>query len=174
MLPGLGFLALVYLYVKQQQRCPPLAACHLQQTLTASLWAGFLLVVANALIILLGGYTAPSTWTLAILYFTVCHSTLVAWAVVLLTYLLPPAEIYGNLWRGDLTRNQAIFIGVGTTLFFHRLCAGPSSVLSLRLRRRPVSKPGLDGQPQRDGGRLRVRPGARLRQLLIQRAGKHP
>jgi polyferredoxin len=40
------------------------------------------------------------------------------WAVVLLTYLLPPAEIYGNLWHGELTRHQAIFIGVGTTLFF--------------------------------------------------------
>ena len=38
------------------------------------------------------------------------------WAVVLLTYLLPPAEVYGNLWRGTLTRNQALFIGVGTVL----------------------------------------------------------
>lgn len=40
------------------------------------------------------------------------------WAVVLLTYLLPPAEIYGNLWRGTLTGNQTRFIGVGTLLFF--------------------------------------------------------
>ena len=38
------------------------------------------------------------------------------WAVVLLTYLLPPAEIYANLWHGSLTRNQALFIGVGTFL----------------------------------------------------------
>ena len=81
-LPGLGFLALAYLYVEQRQRCPPLAACHLQQTLTASLWAGFLLVITNALIILLGGYTAPSTWTIVILYFTICHSTLVMFGMI--------------------------------------------------------------------------------------------
>lgn len=40
------------------------------------------------------------------------------WAVVLLTYLLPPAEVYGNLWQGTPTRNQAIFIGVATLAFF--------------------------------------------------------
>jgi len=39
------------------------------------------------------------------------------WAVALLTYLLPPAEVYGNLWNGTLTRNQAIFLGVATFLF---------------------------------------------------------
>ncbi|MFP4559978.1 MAG: 4Fe-4S binding protein [Thiohalorhabdus sp.] len=39
------------------------------------------------------------------------------WAVVLLTYLLPPATVYGNLVTADLTRNQALFIGVATTLF---------------------------------------------------------
>lgn len=38
------------------------------------------------------------------------------WAVVLITYLLPPSEIYGNLFSGQLTRNQAVFIGVGTFL----------------------------------------------------------
>ncbi|MBI4755770.1 MAG: 4Fe-4S binding protein [Betaproteobacteria bacterium] len=36
------------------------------------------------------------------------------WAVVLLTYLLPPAEVYGNLLAATPTRNQALFIGVGT------------------------------------------------------------
>jgi len=36
------------------------------------------------------------------------------WAVVFLTYLLPPAEVYGNLFGGTLTRNQALFIGVFT------------------------------------------------------------
>ncbi len=36
------------------------------------------------------------------------------WALVLLTYLLPPIEIYGNLVTGELTRNQALFLGVAT------------------------------------------------------------
>lgn len=39
------------------------------------------------------------------------------WAVVLLTYLLPPATVYGNLVALDPSRNQALFIGVATTLF---------------------------------------------------------
>ena len=39
------------------------------------------------------------------------------WAVALLTYLLPPAEIYGNLVRGKLTLRQSLFIGVATLAF---------------------------------------------------------
>ncbi|MFK5986378.1 MAG: 4Fe-4S binding protein [Pseudomonadota bacterium] len=39
------------------------------------------------------------------------------WAVVLLTYLLPPAEIYSNLINGELTRNQFTFIYVATMVF---------------------------------------------------------
>lgn len=40
------------------------------------------------------------------------------WAVVLLTYLLPPAEIYGNLWHATLTRHQAIFLIAASCAFF--------------------------------------------------------
>lgn len=36
------------------------------------------------------------------------------WAVVLLTYLLPPAEIYGNLLNAELTFRQGLFISVAT------------------------------------------------------------
>ena len=36
------------------------------------------------------------------------------WAVVLLTYLLPPAEIYANLFSGQLTLRQSLFIGAAT------------------------------------------------------------
>ncbi len=39
------------------------------------------------------------------------------WAVVLLTYLLPPSEIYSNLITANLTRNQLTFIAVATILF---------------------------------------------------------
>lgn len=38
------------------------------------------------------------------------------WAVGLLTYLLPPQEIYSNLLHAELTRNQFIFISVATVL----------------------------------------------------------
>lgn len=38
------------------------------------------------------------------------------WAVVLLTYLLPPAQVYGNLFAGELTRNQTIFLTAATVV----------------------------------------------------------
>ncbi|MDD5330816.1 MAG: hypothetical protein PHX38_12510 [Sulfuricella sp.] len=79
--PGLAFLALLWLYLRRPPATPPLAVCHLRQAISASLWAGALLVFANVLIILLGGYSAPSTWVVVILYFTTCHSTLVLFGV---------------------------------------------------------------------------------------------
>jgi polyferredoxin len=39
------------------------------------------------------------------------------WALTLLTYLLPPQEIYRNLLSASLTRNQAIFLSVATLAF---------------------------------------------------------
>lgn len=39
------------------------------------------------------------------------------WAVTLLTYMLPPDVIWGNLVHASLTPNQARFIGVGTLVF---------------------------------------------------------
>ncbi len=48
---------------------------------------------------------------LAVLFFSLL------WAVSLLTYLLPPAEVWGNLFTASLTRNQFIFISVATVLF---------------------------------------------------------
>lgn len=39
------------------------------------------------------------------------------WAITLLTYLLPPDVIWGNLVHGTLTANQARFLGVGTLIF---------------------------------------------------------
>ncbi|MEW5943585.1 MAG: hypothetical protein AB1710_07020 [Pseudomonadota bacterium] len=80
--PGLAFFILLALYLRRGKEAPPLASCHLRQTVSASLWAGGLLVVANLAIILLGGYTAPSTWVIVILYFTTAHSTLVLLGVM--------------------------------------------------------------------------------------------
>jgi uncharacterized Tic20 family protein len=82
LLPGLAFLALLALWARHRHAAPFLARCHLRQTIAASLWAGGLLIVANAAIILLGGYHQPSTWVVAILYFTVFHSTLVLLGVL--------------------------------------------------------------------------------------------
>ncbi len=64
------------------------------------------------------GTPAPSDaryWLLAI-PFALAFAFL--WAVALLTYLLPPAEVYSNLFHLTPTRNQALFIGAATVALF--------------------------------------------------------
>jgi polyferredoxin len=61
------------------------------------------------------GVTPHRAWWLLTMLAVVFFSFL--WALALLTYLLPPAEIYGNLFSGDLSRNQTLFIGVATLVF---------------------------------------------------------
>jgi hypothetical protein len=97
LLPGISFLILLYLALRAGPDTPPLAKAHLSQTVAASLWAGGLLVVVNALILLLGGYTGAHTWVPVILYFTVCHSTLVLLGVVGLAKAMA-----GQCWRYPL------------------------------------------------------------------------
>lgn len=82
LLPGLAFIALLVVYLRNIHTAPALAVCHLRQTLSASLWAGVLLLVANSLIVLLGGYQSPHTWMVVVLYFTTCHATLVLLGVL--------------------------------------------------------------------------------------------
>jgi len=53
-------------------------------------------------------------WPLTLLAVLVFAFT---WSVSLLTYLLPPFEIYHNLLNNELTRNQALFIGIASTAF---------------------------------------------------------
>jgi hypothetical protein len=77
LLPGLAFVLLLIVYVRQIKLAPPLAVCHLRQTMSASLWAAVILIMVNSLILVLGGYAAAWTWVIVILYFTLCHSALV-------------------------------------------------------------------------------------------------
>jgi ferredoxin-type protein NapH len=55
-----------------------------------------------------------AVWWLAVALAALVFALL--WAVTLLTYLLPPAEVWGNLIHGTPTRNQALFLGVATFL----------------------------------------------------------
>ena len=82
LLPGVAFLALLWLYFRQTAATPPLAVCHLRQTVSATIWAGALLVTTNLLIVATGGYASPGTWAVVILYFTTCHSALLLLGVV--------------------------------------------------------------------------------------------
>ena len=47
-----------------------------------------------------------------------CLMAAFTWAITLLTYLLPPATIWGGLLTGTLTPNQTRFLVVGTAVFF--------------------------------------------------------
>jgi hypothetical protein len=80
--PGLAFLALLWLARRHAGSSNPLTRCHLRQTVVVSLWAGLLLVAVTLLIVLLGGFEAPATWVVLILYFTCCHSALVLFGVL--------------------------------------------------------------------------------------------
>jgi len=76
LLPGLAFVVLLVLWWRKRDAAPAIAAAHLNQAVSASLWAGVLLVIANAAVIVLGGYQGAQLWVVAILWFTVFHSTL--------------------------------------------------------------------------------------------------
>lgn len=77
LLPGLGFMLLLLLYWKKHKQVSALNLNHLQQTISASIWGGILIIVVNALIILLGGYDGAYTWMIAVIYFTLVHSTFI-------------------------------------------------------------------------------------------------
>lgn len=50
-------------------------------------------------------------------FFALCATFGFLWAITLLTYLLPPAEIWGGLLAGTLTPNQARFLIAGSVIF---------------------------------------------------------
>lgn len=95
--PGLAFVALVIVYLRKMQAAPPLARCHLRQTMAASIWAGITLIVINLLIIAFGGYKASYTWMFVVLYFTACHSTFIFLGMVGLAKAMA-----GKPWRYPL------------------------------------------------------------------------
>ncbi|OGT90535.1 MAG: hypothetical protein A2286_06225 [Gammaproteobacteria bacterium RIFOXYA12_FULL_61_12] len=95
--PGFAFALLLLLFLHRRRDVPPLARSHLEQTLSASLWAGLLLILVASLILVLGGMHGAHTWVILILYFTLCHSTLVVFGA----YGLAKA-MAGQCWRYPL------------------------------------------------------------------------
>jgi len=64
------------------------------------------------------GTSAPTDTRYWLLALFLALAFAVLWAVALLTYLLPPAEVYSNLFHLTPTRNQALFIGTATGVLF--------------------------------------------------------
>lgn len=97
LVPGLCFLALLWLYFRHRVTGSALARCHLRQTVAASLWGGVILVVVNALILLGGGWQSAHVWMYVIIYFTVGHSSLILLGMVGLAKAMA-----GQSWRYPL------------------------------------------------------------------------
>lgn len=76
-LPGLAFVAQLLLWRQTRTRCLAFAVAHSRQGIIASITAGVLLTLITGLIIAIGGLNSPYTWVVLILYFTLCHTTLI-------------------------------------------------------------------------------------------------
>ena len=79
--PGIAFAVLVLLRVRNRQ-VPPLARCHLRQTVAVSLWAGGLLGVFSVVMVVVAGYEVAHTWMIVALYFITVHSLFVLLGMV--------------------------------------------------------------------------------------------
>ena len=101
LLPGIAFIVLCFLYAKHSRTGSALTRCHLKQTVITSLWAGFLIVIVNAVILLFGGYTQVWTWVVLIIYFTAIHSTLVLLGVLGLARALAGKHFHYPLSRAQ-------------------------------------------------------------------------
>ena len=97
LLPGVAFIWLWWLYRQHAATASPMARCHLLQTLAASIWAGVLLLPLTLLTFAVGGFDSIGAWTVAIIYFTTCHASLVLLGVFGLTKAMA-----GQLWRYPL------------------------------------------------------------------------
>ena len=81
-LPGLGFLLQILLWHQTRSLCLAFASAHARQSVLASITAGVLLTAVTGLILFIGSWTSPYTWVVLILYFTLCHTTLILLGVV--------------------------------------------------------------------------------------------
>jgi uncharacterized Tic20 family protein len=88
LLPGLGFLLLLILFVMFQNHSSKLVHNHLQQALRASVYAGLMLILVGACILLFGDLAHVGTWIFFILYILCVHSVFILLGVVALTRAL--------------------------------------------------------------------------------------
>jgi uncharacterized Tic20 family protein len=94
LIPGLGFVLMLALYLIKRKHCDAFTLNHLQQTVFASIWAAALIVLVNGVILLIGGYQNPMVWVVVILYFTTVHASFIFMGVFGLIKALA-----GQCWR---------------------------------------------------------------------------
>jgi len=72
--PGIAACILLLLAIKHRAMIHSIGKQHLFETLSATLWAGLLLLVVTLSTLLLFGFESITGWMIVILYFTTCHS----------------------------------------------------------------------------------------------------
>lgn len=97
LLPGLGFVALLVLWLRHRDHADPLVRNHLQQNVVASLWGGAVLVGFSLAIVGLGGFANPWTWVIGVLYFVLVHAGLIYLGVMGMI-----RAMNGHAWRFPL------------------------------------------------------------------------
>ena len=98
-LPFFAFLTLLLLYLKHNDKAPPLAQSHFDQTIRASLWLALMFSVAAATVLLLRsmGIEDVTLWMIVVLAFTIVHASMVLLGVVGLARAMA-----GKCWRYPL------------------------------------------------------------------------
>lgn len=97
LVPGIAFVILLWLWLRNKDSAPPLARQHLRQTTFVSLYGGTLIVALSAIFLAIGGLHWEWTWVVVIMYFTCVHSTLVMFGMFGLAKALA-----GQVWRFPL------------------------------------------------------------------------
>ena len=93
LLPGIGFLGLLWLYRQTEENS--IARYHVILGIKINLIAALVLLVVSGLMILFGGFKSHWTWVYVISYFTLVHTVfivLAVWAMV-------------RAWSGDKLKN---------------------------------------------------------------------
>ncbi|MCG6937888.1 MAG: hypothetical protein LJE83_06900 [Gammaproteobacteria bacterium] len=78
-LPGLAFLALLYIFMKKRHSLPALAKSHLDQTMSACIWIAAMLLVATTSVLAMryAGVEDVTLWMIVVMLFTILHASMV-------------------------------------------------------------------------------------------------
>jgi hypothetical protein len=78
-LPGLAFMALLYLFISRRDSLPALARSHLEQTMSACVWIAGMIIVGSTSIYMmrLNGVEDVTLWIIVVLVFTIMHASMV-------------------------------------------------------------------------------------------------
>ena len=78
-LPGLAFIALLYLFMTKRNSLPALAGSHLEQTMSACVWIAFMLFTASTTIMIMrfSGVEDVTLWMIVVILFTILHASMV-------------------------------------------------------------------------------------------------